>query len=120
MFGRWACSVCGVAASDCHTLLGQPCTKPSGDMVEAMRKAGHRPGAAATPKGRMWFCHICGRYGVARLKGLVDRCEGTPSVGGSAALRRLAKNLHPVSDQGSVVVLRGWRVDGVGGRALGA
>ena len=118
MCGRWTCTVCGESSDDHLGLVGCPCMGSQRYIVATMLGAGHKPGAAATAKGTMFFCHTCGKYGRSRLAGLAEQCLGHPKSSGRQALNRLAKEEHPVKGEGQVKVFRGWRADRVVGRAL--
>ena len=114
--GGWGCSVCGVRTANPLDLLGRRCRPEKEDLVGEMLSAGHKPGCAATKDGMLWFCHKCGRYGVARRESLRQRCQGVPWSHGKAVLDRLARGGHPVKAKGDVVVCRGWRAEAGGQR----
>ena len=79
------------------------------------KKAGDKSGSRLS-----WFCSQCGRYGRKRLDGLRQRCAGHPAPSGKTALTALGRGLHPVKQEGEVVVMRAWGALSGGGRALGS
>ena len=94
----WRCEVClhRTRSRSKAALIADSCL---GRMRDACRLAdnanGHTIVAFESSLLFVLACTTCGRYGTARLDGLLEQCPGVRSTNGELHLRKLRRGVHP-------------------------